>query len=726
MTRAGHTVFRRLSFAARPVGVWWALIGLCGVLLGLGGAPSAQAEPVVSDLNITVNNDRDSTDGAFFVDIHSPYTIHVFWPNTQARQNGHLNVSLRPADGGTFVTLWDKPVDLMRLSPADRWRRQRIPMTPASPQTSAFFGSGRDWIVRADLSAAGVDPVRAETTVRLMQGPADAGFAQMRFYDETRDDPGHPAEGHALPADGAVPGTARRLGYAWVPQIDSLPPGSYGRYRVTDNAGRVIEESKFGLQEHLQPGRPLILSERSIRTHPTGNGQMPAGTLALTVQVQTRDGIVIDTDTVRFRLPPTEARDPFGNAVEVAACAGDAARVRSCLSAGCSLGANTGAAAVMCAAEAGHAEIMDILLNQGATPHARSEDGRYSALFAAAEQGHATTVQSLIRHGADPNRRDYRGGTALHAAMWGGNLSLVQSLLDRGASPSIQDEKGRTAGYYAFWLHKNAALAARLGYHRPQDQTATRPPDATPVPPAPVSTMSEHESAVSADEIDQNGRNPSAHETLDDRGSSTIIAVDRDDWFSGSEQGGVGGGGNPSAKKQYPYPETKSFPKPTKGRYGIDWCLNWHTNCGKVTADYYCKIQGYERSVEFEKWENVPPTYLLEDEKICQFDYCDSFRFITCARGEVPVGSADSRRFFKPRIGAYSLHWCYQQSGVFDTEGLQCGEAPAHQFCKQNGYARAVKWEKWADAGSSYFMGDGVLCKSPQTCPGFRNIWCRK
>lgn len=172
----------------------------------------------------------------------------------------------------------------------------------------------------------------------------------------------------------------------------------------------------------------------------------------------------------------------------------------------------------MCAAENGYLDVMRALIEGGANVNAFERHGRYSALFAAASEGHNEVVRMLLNSGAQPNRPQYRGGTALHAAVWGGNLALAERLLAAGADPSIRDEKGRTAGYYAYWLHKDTDLAARMGYRRPQDQSAGRP---TSAPNPPVSTRSENESE------------PSAHET--DEGD-WFSSVDRDDSFSGEDK----------------------------------------------------------------------------------------------------------------------------------------------------------------------------------------------
>jgi len=53
-------------------------------------------------------------------------------------------------------------------------------------------------------------------------------------------------------------------------------------------------------------------------------------------------------------------------------------------------------------------------------------------------------VELLLEHGADPNARDEDGWTPLHRAAFHCNDVAARILIDHGADPTIKDYKGRT------------------------------------------------------------------------------------------------------------------------------------------------------------------------------------------------------------------------------------------------------------------------------------------
>jgi hypothetical protein len=73
---------------------------------------------------------------------------------------------------------------------------------------------------------------------------------------------------------------------------------------------------------------------------------------------------------------------------------------------------------------------------------------------------------------------------------------------------------------------------------------------------------------------------------------------------------------------------------PTSGkRYRIDWCLNWNKNCGRPTANAFCRRYGFRRSENFEQDVGIghlTPTLIMRDNKICNQKDCDGFTFIYC------------------------------------------------------------------------------------------------
>ncbi|MGW5851423.1 ankyrin repeat domain-containing protein [Streptomyces sp. NPDC055254] len=157
-----------------------------------------------------------------------------------------------------------------------------------------------------------------------------------------------------------------------------------------------------------------------------------------------------------------------------AAEAGDAVRVAELLAAGAALDERSSAArtALDLAVDAGHAEVVRLLLEAGADPTA--DAGPYhelDALALAAMRGRTAVVAVLLDAGVDPNRKcgrpeypalllaatgghghpetvdfllargadleaTFRGHTALGWAAWFAQLDMVEHLLGRGAAVS--------------------------------------------------------------------------------------------------------------------------------------------------------------------------------------------------------------------------------------------------------------------------------------------------
>lgn len=84
------------------------------------------------------------------------------------------------------------------------------------------------------------------------------------------------------------------------------------------------------------------------------------------------------------------------------------------------------------AASAGHAEIVQLLLDGGVPVNATSDNGT-TALMMAARGNHTVTVKVLLKNGADPNIRNEAGGTALQWAL-ARNREEVAELLKSGGA----------------------------------------------------------------------------------------------------------------------------------------------------------------------------------------------------------------------------------------------------------------------------------------------------
>ena len=131
------------------------------------------------------------------------------------------------------------------------------------------------------------------------------------------------------------------------------------------------------------------------------------------------------------------------------------------------------------AAEAGHHDLVRVLIKAGADVNHRTGSGR-SALMRAAMRGHAPCVSALLSAGADVNITDSYQETALVCAAVNGHADCLRSLIRAGADVNRGAALVRTAGNgydecvalllkagASVLLHGNAALieALKQGSH---------------------------------------------------------------------------------------------------------------------------------------------------------------------------------------------------------------------------------------------------------------------
>jgi hypothetical protein len=98
--------------------------------------------------------------------------------------------------------------------------------------------------------------------------------------------------------------------------------------------------------------------------------------------------------------------------------------------------------ALLAAAERGDGPCVAALLESGADPHARDDEGR-PALVLAAASGQVEAVRALLSGGASPEETTRSGWSPLHAAAGRDALDVVRALLDAGAKP---DPRARVRG----------------------------------------------------------------------------------------------------------------------------------------------------------------------------------------------------------------------------------------------------------------------------------------
>ena len=65
----------------------------------------------------------------------------------------------------------------------------------------------------------------------------------------------------------------------------------------------------------------------------------------------------------------------------------------------------------------------------------------------------------------------------------------------------------------------------------------------------------------------------------------------------------------------------------------LDLCLYWAADCGKPAADKFCELNGWTNSASHVVANNigaVASTRLIGTDAVCDQDFCDGFKSITC------------------------------------------------------------------------------------------------
>ena len=94
----------------------------------------------------------------------------------------------------------------------------------------------------------------------------------------------------------------------------------------------------------------------------------------------------------------------------------------------------------------GNPEVINTLLEAGADPKVRSENGFSPLHFAATTNFNPAVVKTLVKAGADPNARSENGFTPLHFAVASGqdfSVPMIAALRDVGADPKIPNDEGK-------------------------------------------------------------------------------------------------------------------------------------------------------------------------------------------------------------------------------------------------------------------------------------------
>jgi ankyrin repeat protein len=111
---------------------------------------------------------------------------------------------------------------------------------------------------------------------------------------------------------------------------------------------------------------------------------------------------------------------------------------------------------LLLAAKGAYPDMMELLLQHGADPTAKTAEGTTALMLAAGvaifnegddagtEEETLRAVQLLVERGANVNDVDANGETALHGAAYRGHNSVVQFLADKGAVLDVENRIGWT------------------------------------------------------------------------------------------------------------------------------------------------------------------------------------------------------------------------------------------------------------------------------------------
>lgn len=97
---------------------------------------------------------------------------------------------------------------------------------------------------------------------------------------------------------------------------------------------------------------------------------------------------------------------------------------------------------LICAAEAGHLEFVDLLIKNGAEVDVGNNKG-VTPLMVASVRGHIQIVELLVSKGAMVDAMAMGGWTALMFAAANGRTETVKFLLEKGARPHLMDAEYR-------------------------------------------------------------------------------------------------------------------------------------------------------------------------------------------------------------------------------------------------------------------------------------------
>jgi hypothetical protein len=120
-------------------------------------------------------------------------------------------------------------------------------------------------------------------------------------------------------------------------------------------------------------------------------------------------------------------------------------------------------------------------------------------------------------------------------------------------------------------------------------------------------------------------------------------------------------------------PRGRTFRNPMIGRYFVDRCLGYASNCDQPAADAYCRAQGFERARAFH-WSYKYPTRVQEGGQVCNASTCGGFDYVRCEAGGE---SAAENYSAAPGYPSYTPVPAYPPAPAYPPQQQQ--QQPEHQ-----------------------------------------------